>query len=50
LAPQKNSDPEIAVDTIFHEISHTMDGPINDRLYTEADSLHSPRQGTSGTH
>jgi hypothetical protein len=40
LAPQKNTDPEIAMDTIFHEISHTMDRQINDALYGEAEVLH----------
>lgn len=28
VAPQKNSDPDVALNTIFHEISHTMDSQI----------------------
>jgi hypothetical protein len=40
IAPQKNADPMIAMDTIFHEISHTMDRAINDQLYSEAERLH----------
>ena len=40
IAPQKNADPMIAMDTIFHEISHTMDRAINDQLYGEAERQH----------
>ncbi len=40
LAPQKNLDPEIAMETIFHEISHTMDRQVNELLYKEAEALH----------
>jgi len=36
LAPQKNSDPEVALDTIFHEISHTMDNQITQLIDGEA--------------
>jgi hypothetical protein len=37
LAPQKNADPDIALNTIFHEISHTMDREFNNHLYGEAE-------------
>jgi hypothetical protein len=37
LAPQKNTDPVLALDTIFHEISHTMDNKIVEAIVKEAD-------------
>src|SRR5882724_1103105 len=40
LAPQKNEDADVALSTIFHEISHTMDGKISDAIEKE-----SARQG-----
>ncbi len=36
IAPQKNTDPELALNTIFHEISHTMDDRIQDAIVKEA--------------
>jgi len=36
IAPQKNGDPELALNTILHEISHTMDDNIIDALNREA--------------
>jgi hypothetical protein len=37
IAPQKNAAPETALDTLSHEISHTLDRPFTDRLYGEAE-------------
>jgi hypothetical protein len=37
IAPQKNSDADIALDTIFHEFSHTMDSQITQRFDREAE-------------
>jgi hypothetical protein len=36
IAPQSNSDPDVALDTIFHEISHTMDNDISRMINEEA--------------
>jgi hypothetical protein len=36
VAPQKNTDADAALGTIFHEISHTMDGKISDKVDKEA--------------
>jgi hypothetical protein len=36
LAPQKNEDVDVALSTIFHEISHTMDGKISDAIEKES--------------
>jgi hypothetical protein len=36
IAPQQNVDPDIAFDTIFHEMSHTMDNQITRLVDNEA--------------
>jgi len=36
VAPQKNTDSDVALNTVFHEISHTMDGQITQLLDEEA--------------
>jgi hypothetical protein len=36
ISPEKNSDPELALNTIFHEISHTMDNKIPEVIDKEA--------------
>jgi hypothetical protein len=36
IAPQQNVDPDVALDTIFHEISHTMDDQITRLVDNEA--------------
>jgi hypothetical protein len=36
IAPQKNADSEVALNTIFHEVSHTMDRQITQALDQEA--------------
>ena len=37
IAPQKNTDSEVALNTIFHEVSHTMDRQITQALDQEAE-------------
>jgi hypothetical protein len=37
IAPQKNANSEVALNTIFHEISHTMDSQITQALDREAE-------------
>jgi len=36
IAPQQNLDPDVALDTIFHEVSHTMDDQITRLVDSEA--------------
>jgi hypothetical protein len=36
VSPQVNANPEVAVDTLLHEISHTMDGAITSLIDREA--------------
>lgn len=36
ITPQKNTDPELALNTGFHEISHTMDGRLRESIDREA--------------
>jgi hypothetical protein len=40
IAPRKNSESDVAMDTIFHEISHTMDGQIVRLVDSEAERQH----------
>jgi hypothetical protein len=49
IAPQQNLDPDVAFDTIFHEVSHTMDDQITRLVDSEASRQGVMVPGISGT-